>query len=211
LQLKLDNTEVGARLRQARKSRGLTLAALAARSGISLSMISKAERGDVALTYDKFAALAHALDIAFDDLFGRRIGSPTSVSKPVFTQAGGQVVYQTPNYEYGMLASSLVGKRMVPMISRIHARHVSDFADHMRHQGEEFVLVLEGALSIHFENGECFALSRGDSLYFDSAAGHVYVTTSEHDAVVLVCCVERPIDSAAKLPSETDSPPRNNL
>jgi Predicted transcriptional regulators len=39
--------------RQARKARGLTLTALSARSGIAVSMISKAERGDIALTYDK--------------------------------------------------------------------------------------------------------------------------------------------------------------
>lgn len=210
MQLKLDNAEVGARLRHARKSRGLTLAALAQRSGISLSMISKAERGDVALTYDKFAALAHALNLAFDDLFGRKIGSPTTVAKPVFTPAGGQVVYQTPQYQYGMLASSLVGKQMVPMISRIHARHVGDFAEFMRHQGEEFALVLEGAMMIHFETGEHFTLSRGDSLYFDSTVGHVYVTIGERDAVALVCCVDLPFDPVS-VPNNADAPPQRDL
>ena len=48
----LDHQTVGARLRDARKSRGLTLAQLSERSGIAVSTISKAERGDIALTYD---------------------------------------------------------------------------------------------------------------------------------------------------------------
>ena len=67
----LDHQTVGARLRDARKSRGLTLAQLSERSGIAVSTISKAERGDIALTYDKFAALTHALALDFDTMFGR--------------------------------------------------------------------------------------------------------------------------------------------
>ncbi|MBN9114907.1 MAG: helix-turn-helix transcriptional regulator, partial [Pandoraea sp.] len=49
---------VGARLRSARKENGLTLKTLSERSGVAVSTISKAERGDIALTYDKFGALA---------------------------------------------------------------------------------------------------------------------------------------------------------
>lgn len=48
----LDHKLVGGHLRQARKARGLTLAELSERSGIAVSTISKAERGDIALTYD---------------------------------------------------------------------------------------------------------------------------------------------------------------
>ena len=43
---------VGARLREARKARELTLVQLSAQSGVAVSTISKAERGEIALTYD---------------------------------------------------------------------------------------------------------------------------------------------------------------
>ena len=108
----LDHQTVGARLRDARKSRGLTLAQLSERSGIAVSTISKAERGDIALTYDKFAALTHALALDFDTMFGRRARRAMT---PSFTPAGQQMVYDTPNYAYGMLANDLTGKRMVPV------------------------------------------------------------------------------------------------
>ncbi|ERJ38951.1 transcriptional regulator, XRE family with cupin sensor [Burkholderia sp. AU4i] len=184
----LDHQTVGARLRDARKSRGLTLAQLSERSGIAVSTISKAERGDIALTYDKFAALTHALALDFDTMFGRP--APAGAMTPSFTPAGQQMVYDTPNYAYGMLANDLTGKRMVPVRGRIHARKLSDFADYIRHSGEEFVFVLSGELELRFENGHAYRLGAGDSLYFDSAVGHVYLSLGDADAEVLACCVD---------------------
>ena len=198
----LDHKTVGACIREARKAKGLTLMELSQRSGIAVSTISKAERGDIALTYDKFAALAHSLQLEFDAIFGRTRPLPKVAVRPMtpsFTASGKQVIYDTPNYEYGMLASDLTGKRMVPMRAHIRARDVADFPEYIRHAGEEFVFVLGGSVELRFEDGKAFTLEPGDSLYFDSAVGHVYVTTSKDDAEVLVCCVDadanRPVDA----------------
>lgn len=185
-----DHKFVGEHLRTARKAQGLTLAQLSARSGIAVSTISKAERGDVALTYDKFAALTQALSLDLGAIF-RPASKVTDVRRePSFTAAGSEVVYDTPNYVYGMLANDLVGKRMVPMRARIHARTPSDFPDYIRHGGEEFVFVLEGTLELRFENGKTYRLEPGDSLYFDSSVGHIYVSLSETDAQAVVCCID---------------------
>ncbi|WP_027214556.1 helix-turn-helix domain-containing protein [Burkholderia sp. WSM2232] len=186
----LDHKLVGGHLRQARKARGLTLAELSERSGIAVSTISKAERGDIALTYDKFAALAHSLELEFDAIFGRRRKPAAGAMKPSFTAAGKQHVYDTPNYEYGMLANNLTGKRMMPMRAHIHARAVADFPEYIRHSGEEFVFLLAGELELRFENGKSFRLMPGDSLYFDSSVGHIYLSVGDEDADALVCCVD---------------------
>jgi transcriptional regulator with XRE-family HTH domain len=199
-----DHKAVGGRLREARKARGLTLMQLSEQSGIAVSTISKAERGDIALTYDKFAALAHALQVDFDALFGR--ASPNAarpreaLMTPSFTASGEQMIYDTPNYEYGMLAADLTGKRMVPMRAHVRARSLADFPDYIRHSGEEFVFLLQGGLELRFENGTAYALKPGDSLYFDSSVGHVYLSTGQGDAEVLVCCVET--DTNAPRPPE---------
>ncbi|MFL9946825.1 XRE family transcriptional regulator [Paraburkholderia agricolaris] len=195
----LDHKLVGGHLRQARKTRGLTLAELSERSGIAVSTISKAERGDIALTYDKFAALAHSLELEFDAIFGRTRKPAAGPIKPSFTAAGKQPVYDTPNYEYGMLANNLTGKRMMPIRARIHARAVSDFPEYIRHAGQEFVFLLSGQLELRFESGKAFRLLPGDSLYFDSSAGHVYLSLSEEEAEVLVCCVDTDEHRPAKL------------
>ncbi len=49
--------------------------------------------------------------------------------------------------------------------------------------------MLGGAIELHFETGEVFHLSPGDSLYFDSAVGRLYLSASEEDAEMLACCV----------------------
>ncbi|MGN6141279.1 MAG: helix-turn-helix domain-containing protein [Ralstonia sp.] len=184
----LNHQEVGARIREARKARGLTLQELSERSGVALSTISKAERGDIALTYEKFAGLAQALGLEFEQLLGRRRTPDAGPLRPTFTPSGGQVIYDTPNYEYGMLADALTGKRMLPMRAHIRARSVDDFPDYIRHPGEEFVFVLGGEIELRFENGDAFRLAPGDSLYFDSAVGHVYLSVSKEDAEILACC-----------------------
>lgn len=195
----IDHKAVGARLRDARKARGLTLMQLSEQSGIAVSTISKAERGDIALTYDKFAALAHALQLDFDAIFGRAKRAAASPMEPAFTASGAQMIYDTPNYEYGMLANDLTGKRMVPMRAHVRARKLSDFPDYIRHSGEEFVFLLDGTLELRFETGKVFQLKQGDSLYFDSSVGHVYLSTGKKPAEVLVCCVDtdthRPADA----------------
>jgi transcriptional regulator with XRE-family HTH domain len=186
----IDLKAVGARVRKARKARGLTLMQLSEQSGIAVSTISKTERGDIALTYDKFAALAHALRLDLDAIFGRPKRAGASVMTPSFTADGEQMIYDTPNYEYGMLANDLTGKRMVPMRAHVRARELSDFPDYIRHAGEEFVFLLAGVLELRFEDGKVFTLKPGDSLYFDSSVGHVYISLGGEDAEVLVCCVD---------------------
>ena len=72
----------------------------------------------------------------------------------------------------------------------LRKRGQSIFADYIRHSGEEFVFVLSGELELRFENGHAYRLGAGDSLYFDSAVGHVYLSLGDTDAEVLACCVD---------------------
>ena len=181
---------VGARLRNARGANGLTLKGLSERSGVAVSTISKAERGDIALTYDKFGALARALNLDYAAIFGDGSTAFSGEIGPSFTAAGKQAIYETPNYRYGMIASDLHDKRMVPMRAQIRARKLEDFPDYIRHGGEEFVFVLSGRLLLQFENGTEFRLSPGDSLYFDSGVGHVYLSLDESGVDAIVCCVD---------------------
>ncbi|VVD64261.1 transcriptional regulator [Pandoraea morbifera] len=186
----VDHGEVGRRLRDARKARGWTLRDLSEQSGIAVSTISKAERGDIALTYDKFGALGRALGLDYASIFRAGHVMPDTATAPSFTAAGTQPNYETPNYRYGMIASDLPHKRMVPMRAHIRARRLEDFPDYIRHGGEEFVFVLSGRLRLQFETGERFDLSPGDSLYFDSGVGHVYLSRDERGVDAIVCCVD---------------------
>ncbi|HEY2926322.1 helix-turn-helix domain-containing protein [Piscinibacter sp.] len=185
-----DRARMGARLREIRKAHGLTLKALSARSGVALSTLSKMELGQISVSYEKFAAVAKALDVDIARLFDPRAaakGHPTVVRSTLDTAPR----YDADNYDYRMLATDFPAKRMTPLHGRIVARKMEAFDDFVRHPGEEFVMVLSGAVRIAFETGESIVLKRQESAYFDSGVGHVYLSLGKSDAQVVVVMAQR--------------------
>ena len=184
-----DRERVGARLRAIRKGQGLTLKELSARSGVALSTLSKIELGQISVSYEKFAAVARALDVDIAALFDPRAGAAQAGGRrPVVVRSTLATApsYDAENYDYRMLATAFPGKRMTPLHGTIVARRLAQFPDYIRHPGQEFVMVLSGRVCIHFETGETIELARQESAYFDSGVGHVYLSTSKADAQVVV-------------------------
>lgn len=186
----LDRETFGRRLRSARKKYGWTLAEVAERSGVSIPTISRAERGQLALGYENFSALANALRMDFSTLFAEAGGQARELQGPVVTRAGQGVTYRGLAFSYEFLATQATGKQMSPILGTVHARTVQGPEDFARHEGEEFVYVLSGAIDVHFEDGRQVALAKGDSLYFDSRMGHAYTSTSRQLARVLGACTQ---------------------
>lgn len=184
----LDRETFGRRLRSARKKFGWTLAEVAERSGVSIPTISRAERGQLALSYEKFSALANALRMDMGALFAEAGAEVAGLQGPVVTRAGQGVTYRGLAFSYEFLATQAAGKQMSPILGTVHARTVSGPEDFARHEGEEFVYVLSGAIDVHFEDGKKVKLAKGDSLYFDSRIGHAYTSTSRQLARVLGAC-----------------------
>ena len=74
---------------------------------------------------------------------------------------------------------------MLPYRASIRARSFADFDDWVRHDGEEFMLVLKGRVQFFTEFYEPVSLAEGDSAYYDAAMGHCVISTSAEDAVIL--------------------------
>ena len=55
----------------------------------------------------------------------------------------------------------------------------------VRHEGEEFLYVLTGAVRLYTEFYEPVEMKRGDSAYYDAAMGHNVVSVSQDDATIL--------------------------
>ncbi|MBF5005287.1 helix-turn-helix domain-containing protein [Diaphorobacter caeni] len=186
--------EVGIKIRKARKERGLTLQQVAASSGLAVSTISKAERGQIALSYEKVLQLGTALDIDMTRLFmagdastadAKGDGACPTVVKDCFADVQR---YETDQYEYSVLCGAYPAKKMQPLVAVINAREARDFSETIRHPGQEFVMVLSGRVRIVFENGETVELGKHEAAYFDSGVGHVYVSLSKQPAQVVSVC-----------------------
>src|SRR5690606_5409338 len=97
-------TKIDTRLSTKRKARSMTLHDLSRASGIAVSTISKAELGQIALSYEKFASLARGLGIDMTRLF--MLGdSPQAEVPPTYVKATLDEArdYVTENYHYRLL------------------------------------------------------------------------------------------------------------
>jgi len=183
--------EVGAKIRKARKERDLTLQQVAARSGLAVSTISKAERGQIALSYEKVLQLGSALDIDMTRLFmsGDPVDDPKAARPTVVKDRFDDVQrYETEQYEYSVLCGAFPDKKMQPLVAMINAREMDEFSEPIRHEGQEFVMVLSGKVRLLFESGEVVDLNKHEAAYFDSGVGHVYLSLSKQPAQVVSIC-----------------------
>lgn len=177
----------------ARKAKSLRLAArmtlqeLSAASGVSQSALSKIENGQLSPTYEKILALAKGLGVDVAELFSDSTAG-TPLGRRAVTLKGRGIVHSSPQYDYEVLCSELSGKQFLPLLARVKAHSVQDFPALPRHEGEEFVYVVSGEITLHTEFYEPIRLTEGDSCYFDSNMSHGLVSTGRQDAVVVWVC-----------------------
>lgn len=174
------------KVRRLRHEAQLTLQQLSKRCGISVSALSKIEKGQLSPTYERIAALARGLHIQVGELFNDdKQVSPSS--RLTVTRHGTGVRHETPQYDYEVLCTELASKQFVPLVTTVKARSIKQFPALLQHEGEEFIFVLEGHLTVYTQFYKPVELLVGDSCYFDSSMGHACVA-GEQDAKILWVC-----------------------
>lgn len=165
----------------------LTLSELADLCGVSTSTVSKIEAGQLSPGYEIILRLARGLGVEVAELFEPRIGQAPTGRRSVTKNAQG-VAYETPQYSYEALANDVANKGFIPLRARIKARDRLEWGELPSHEGEEFIFVASGAVTIYSDHYEPLELQRGDSIYFDSRSGHALVSTSDEDADIIWIC-----------------------
>lgn len=176
--------DLGQRVRELRKARGWTLEQAAGQAGLARSTLSKIENGQMSPTYEALKKLAEGLKITVPQLFTPPAKAPVSGRMAVTKAADGQA-QATATYEHRLLAGTLTPKKMLPYTARIRARKLEEFGGWVRHDGEEFLMVLTGVIRLYTESHEPVELRRGDSAYYDATMGHNVISVSPEDATIL--------------------------
>lgn len=175
---------LGQRVRHLRREKGWTLQQAAERAGLARSTLSKIENGQMSPTYEALKKLADGLAISIPQLFTPP--RPGQVSgRMVTTRSGEGQAHATVTYEHELLAGALTKKQMLPYRARIRARSMDEFDGWVRHDGEEFLYVLTGTITLFTEFYEPVEMKRGDSAYYDATMGHNVVSSSPEDATIL--------------------------
>lgn len=181
-----------------RNRRGWSLREVARRSGISPSALSKVERGDLSLTYDKLEALAKGLEIEIGALFNAEGGGasaePTTRRSFARIVDGEEVV--TPTYTFHYMHTDLAKKAFNPIITDINAKTIDEFGPLISHAGEEYSYVLEGEVTLITEHYSPLVMRAGESVYFDSTMRHAYLNTGGTPARIV--CITSKVDLSAK-------------
>jgi transcriptional regulator with XRE-family HTH domain len=181
----------GSVLKRLRLENGWTLSEVSRRTGLPISTLSKIENDKMSLSYDKLARISRGLDIDIGLLFASESAAPPLslvIGRRSIARAGEGSVIETEHYKHIYPATDLLNKCFVPIIAEIRARSVSEFSELIRHSGEEYAFVLEGTVELHTDMYAPVTLEVGDSIYFDSGMGHVYLAAGKGPCRVLAIC-----------------------
>ena len=169
---------LSARLRQARRMRGMTLKVLAEAAGCSESLLSKIENGKAYPSLPMLSRLVRVLDTSMGWMFGDRDGQA-----PIIFRAGQRAT--SP-----VLDSPITVERVIPdadgRILRCNILHVeagaSSDGEH-RHAGEEAGYLVDGQIELLI-GGRSHRLTAGDTFAFRSDQPHSYRNTGASRASI---------------------------
>ncbi len=191
MDMKARQPTLGSLLRALRSRNGWTLKEMSERIDIPVSTLSKVEHDRLTLTYDKLLQLSQRLNLRMSELFA----DPATDTEPAVTARRSignldeAVRVNTKNYDYYYLCAELRRKRMIPVYTRIRAKSLEEFGELVRHSGEEYIYIVEGAIVAHTEFYDPIELRAGESIYIDSSMGHAYIAAKGcKEAVVLAVC-----------------------
>lgn len=171
--------KVGVRLRRLRKERGWRLGDLAERTGLSTSYLSRIEGGEREPSIAALFAVARAYGVPFHSLFEPE----PEAEERVVTRGEGVEIQRGNGLLYGILSGGGRSFSLQPLRVIVPAEREGE--EKYRHEGEEWLYVLSGRLSLKLGDRE-YELRPGDSAHFDASEPHRLAALGGEDAEVIL-------------------------
>jgi transcriptional regulator with XRE-family HTH domain len=176
---------VGARIRALRRSNGLGLNEMSARTGLSIGFLSQMERGLSSPTLRALTSLADAMQINLAEIVrGPTVAQP---KVPVITRAGerSSISMWKSGIRKHALASGGAASSAFSFTLLDFEPHASSGDDLYTHQGEEAGYVLQGRLKLVVGDKQ-WTLAAGDSFHFSSELPHRFENAANRNLVVVM-------------------------
>ncbi|BBK45355.1 MerR family transcriptional regulator [Allostella vacuolata] len=161
---------IGRAVRAFRQRHDLTVAALAARAGLSVGMLSKIENGRTSPSLGTIQRLADALGVPVTAF----LRSYEEQRDAVYVPAGQGLAIERrgtrAGHQYQLLGHG-IGKRIAVEPYLITLTEKSDVFPVFQHAGQEFIHMLAGEV-VYRHGAKAWLLRPGDSLLFDADAPH---------------------------------------
>ena len=171
--------ELGQRIRELRRSKGLVLRDAAERAGVSEGFLSQVERG---LANPSVASLRRIADALREPVAALFVGEETS---GMVVRAGERRRMAHPRQAYSDYLLTPPGARKLQMIQSVIGPGKGSGKEPYSHPAdEECVLILEGTLDITAA-GETHTLEKGDCLLVDPRQEHSFHNPTGEATTVL--------------------------
>jgi transcriptional regulator with XRE-family HTH domain len=167
-------TDIGQKIKELRNNKGLTLKDLSEGTNLSIGFLSQLERGLTSISIDALEAIAKVFEVESAYFFSLPTNKKRCVmrshEREIFNIEGGKFIHYH-------LSSNLEDKIMLPRLVEILPNNSSEEIELYNHQGEEIVYILEGILTVLFNN-EVYELYPGDCLHIKSTNNHNWVNNT---------------------------------
>lgn len=177
---------VGERVKSSRTKQGLTLKELSEKTGLSVSYLSQFERGLSTVALDSLMRIAEALNEDVYDYI-RGISAKTQDRDDVVLKSYQRLPPQImPESTLQTELSAYGGdkKMMVRMITLLPKENPERLAL-TQHDGEEFLYVLEGALTLEVDSVR-YILYPEDTAHFNSQREHMWYNETNRNVRFII-------------------------
>jgi len=171
------NKVIGSKVKELRTQKKMTLKELSEKTNLSTGFLSQLERG--------LTSIAEALEVELSYFF-----SSAKRKERVIQRSYEREVYNIDNclYVNYVLSNSINDKTMLPRLIEILPNSSDEELSSFHHEGEEFIYVLEGILTL-FINNERQNLYPGDCAHIDSKVCHNFTNYTNKITKILIVSI----------------------
>ncbi len=188
----MEKKTVGARIKQLREGKSISLEEFSERSGLGLDEIKLIEEDDQLPSLAPLIRMARALGVRLgtflddNDYLG-----PVVCRREEQTREGINFTNKHASSHndlvYFPLAEKKAGRSMEPFVIDVTSASASkgDY-ELTTHEGEEFIYVLKGSIEVIYGK-KTYVVNEGESIYYDSIVDHnLHAATSEGARILAV-------------------------
>lgn len=186
------NSTIGLKIKELRTQKKFTLKHLSEQTNLSTGFLSQLERGMTSVAIDSLSKIAKALEVDLLDFFDFNNDNDTTAITRSYEKKGTAINDEVIQYSLNKNPSSY---EMLPMIQEIMPCIENEHEDIELyvHEGEEFIHVLEGILTLNLDGYE-YNLYPGDSAHIKSILPHNWMNKTSRVVKILTVNTPNPFN-----------------
>lgn len=175
------NLDIGKKIKELRLKAGYTLNDMSEKTGLSTGYLSQLERGLTTIAIDTLIRISEIFQVDISYFVEKKSGKTGPIVKTyerdLMQVLGNRFIYYS-------LSNTLDEGRLYPRYIEILPGGIDEQINVYKHEGEEFVYVLEGILTLLLD-GEEHSLYPGDTAHYSSKQEHNWVNKTNKTVKVM--------------------------